>query len=78
MFGQGKVGRGWSWELHVSETKESIDRNPVTEEEAGGTKVGERTHKKGGNQNKCPRAELRAHLRRAVLWVRRLAEGRKP
>lgn len=26
VFGQGKAGRGWSWELYVSEAKESIDR----------------------------------------------------
>lgn len=26
VFGQGKAGRGWSWELQVSEAKESIER----------------------------------------------------
>lgn len=26
MFGQGKAGRGWSWELHISEAKDQADR----------------------------------------------------
>lgn len=55
MLSQAQASRGWSWELHISEAKESgRSEDPGTEEEAGGTRVRKRTRKRGATRTEAP------------------------